>query len=272
MSKTLLFQGDSITDCGRYTCGGAGYPMYDLGPGYAGIIATTLLGEQPEKDWKIINRGYSGHRIVDLYERWKHDTININPDILSMLIGINDVGHEFAHKNGVDEERFDAFYKCSDLTKIILPENLESISFWAFTHCSKLTEINFPEKLTAIGASAFERCSSLKEVTLPDSVTQIDDFAFTKYASLQKVVIGDGVTKIGARAFAECETLDNVKIEDHVEAIGNSCFADCCNLRKVYIGSRVKKLGLRTFYKCDNLEEVHLSVNTKFKEGTFPCS
>ena len=111
MSKTLLFQGDSITDCGRYTCGGAGYPMYDLGPGYAGIIATTLLGEQPEKDWKIINRGYSGHRIVDLYARWKHDAININPDILSMLIGINDVGHEFAHKNGVDEERFDAFYR-----------------------------------------------------------------------------------------------------------------------------------------------------------------
>ena len=52
-----------------------------------------------------------------------------------------------------------AFYKCSDLTKIILPENLGTISFRAFTHCSKLTEINFPEKLTAIGASAFERCS-----------------------------------------------------------------------------------------------------------------
>ena len=43
--------------------------MYDLGPGYAGSIATTLLGEQPEKDWKIINRGYSGHHIVDLYAR-----------------------------------------------------------------------------------------------------------------------------------------------------------------------------------------------------------
>ena len=111
MGKTLLFQGDSITDCGRATCGGAGYPMYDLGPGYAGIIATSLLGNEPEKNWTIYNRGVSGHRIVDLYARWKKDAINLNPDIISILIGINDVGHEFAHTNGVEADRFDSFYR-----------------------------------------------------------------------------------------------------------------------------------------------------------------
>lgn len=111
MGKTLLFQGDSITDCGRATCGGAGYPMYDLGPGYAGIIATSLLGNEPEKNWTIYNRGVSGHRIVDLYARWKKDAINLNPDIISILIGINDVGHEFAHTNGVEADRFESFYR-----------------------------------------------------------------------------------------------------------------------------------------------------------------
>ena len=67
--KTLLFQGDSITDCGRVTSGGAGYPKDLWGPGYAGMIATQLMGDQPGK-WEVINRGISGNRIVDLYARW----------------------------------------------------------------------------------------------------------------------------------------------------------------------------------------------------------
>ena len=111
MGKVLLFQGDTITDCGRASCGGAGYPMYDLGPGYAGIIASKLLAEEPQNDWKIYNRGISGNRIVDLYARWKKDCINLKADILSLLIGINDLGHEYSEANGVDAERFDKFYR-----------------------------------------------------------------------------------------------------------------------------------------------------------------
>lgn len=108
--KTLVFQGDSITDCGRVTSGGAGYPKDLWGPGYAGIIATRLMGEQPGK-WEIINRGISGNRIVDLYARWRIDTLNFHPDIISMLIGVNDTGHEICNQNGVDVPRYDMFYR-----------------------------------------------------------------------------------------------------------------------------------------------------------------
>ena len=107
--KTLLFQGDSITDCGRITSGGAGYPKDLWGPGYAGVIATKLMSEQPGK-WNIINRGISGNRIVDLYARWRIDAINLNPDILSILIGVNDTWHE-CRQNGVDVPRYDKFYR-----------------------------------------------------------------------------------------------------------------------------------------------------------------
>lgn len=108
--KTLLFQGDSITDCGRITSGGAGYPKDLWGPGYAGNIATQLMGDQPGK-WQIINRGISGNRIVDIYARWRIDALNFSPDIISILIGVNDTGHEICSQNGVDVPRYDKFYR-----------------------------------------------------------------------------------------------------------------------------------------------------------------
>ena len=108
--KTLLFQGDSITDCGRITSGGAGYPKDLWGPGYAGMIATQLMGDQPGK-WEVINRGISGNRIVDLYARWRIDALNFRPDIISMLIGVNDTGHEICNHNGVDVPRYDMIYR-----------------------------------------------------------------------------------------------------------------------------------------------------------------
>ena len=111
MSKTLVFQGDSITDCGRATCGDAGYPHGLYGPGYPGLIASWLLGHQPEKDWQIFNRGISGNRVVDLYARWKIDTLNLNPDIISILIGVNDTWHEKGSRNGVEVPRYDKFYR-----------------------------------------------------------------------------------------------------------------------------------------------------------------
>jgi len=108
--KTLLFQGDSITDCGRTTCGGAGYPVNLWGPGYPGLIASELMGDQPCQ-WNIINRGISGNRVPDLYARWKIDCINLNPDILSILLGVNDTLHEMQNRNGVEVPRFDKIYR-----------------------------------------------------------------------------------------------------------------------------------------------------------------
>ena len=108
--KTLLLQGDSITDCGRITSGGAGYPKDLWGPGYAGMIATQLMGDQPGK-WEVINRGISGNRIVDLYARWRIDALNFRPDIISMLIGVNDTGHEICNHNGVEVPRYDMIYR-----------------------------------------------------------------------------------------------------------------------------------------------------------------
>lgn len=109
-NDVILFQGDSITDCGRSKDEAVGFNNA-LGNGYVDVLAGELLATEPEKQYQIYNRGISGHRIVDLYARWKKDGVNLKPNVLSMLIGINDIWHEFGSQNGVEADRFDQFYR-----------------------------------------------------------------------------------------------------------------------------------------------------------------
>ena len=84
-SYIVLFQGDSITDCGRRNCGGEGFDAHGLGPGYPAMVAARLQCDRPELEWNFINLGISGNRIVDLYARWKADCLNLHPDVVTQL-------------------------------------------------------------------------------------------------------------------------------------------------------------------------------------------
>lgn len=119
-NMTILFQGDSITDCGR-SREPAGANQ-GLGNGYVCLTAAKLRALYPEADISILNRGISGNRIVDLYARWKVDCINLRPDVLSILIGVNDTWHKFNHDNGVEPIRYERFYReLLEWTKTALP-------------------------------------------------------------------------------------------------------------------------------------------------------
>jgi lysophospholipase L1-like esterase len=109
--STILFQGDSITDAGRQRESLEPNFRYALGMGYCNLIASQLLREQPSDDLKFYNRGVSGDRIVDMYARWKVDAINLKPDIISILIGVNDTWHEMTIQNGVEPERYEKIYR-----------------------------------------------------------------------------------------------------------------------------------------------------------------
>lgn len=109
--QLVLFQGDSITDCNRDRSPGVKYndgPA--LGLGYPGLVAARTYASHPRLGLRFLNRGLSGHRVVDLYARWKMDAINLRPDILSILIGVNDTWHEFSSGNGVEPERYAQVY------------------------------------------------------------------------------------------------------------------------------------------------------------------
>ena len=130
----ILFQGDSITDAGRYTDVGTGVRDSSLGAGYVKLIANRLLCDSPEKNYEIINRGISGNRIVDLYARWKADCINLAPDVLTILIGVNDTWHERGGQNGVEVPRYERFYReLIEWTLSVLP-NIKIILMTPFAN------------------------------------------------------------------------------------------------------------------------------------------
>ena len=101
----ILFQGDSITDADRSR-------EYDhlLGRGYP-LLVEAALGLEAPNEHEFLNRGISGNRIVDVYARIKSDIINLKPDVMSILIGVNDVWHELGESpNGVSAEKFFKIY------------------------------------------------------------------------------------------------------------------------------------------------------------------
>ena len=105
MSKRILFQGDSITDCGR-----SREDFYGMGEGYPALIKAELDFTAPQ-EYECINRGVSGNRIVDMYARIKCDFINLKPDYASIYIGVNDTWHEIDWENGVETEKFEKIYE-----------------------------------------------------------------------------------------------------------------------------------------------------------------
>lgn len=119
---SILFQGDSITDCGRAREYENLRPGAGLGSGYPTLIAARLFCDHPETEWNFMNRAISGNRVVDLYARWKMDALNLKPDVLSIMIGVNDTWHEKARQNGVEVPRYARIYReLLEWTKTTLP-------------------------------------------------------------------------------------------------------------------------------------------------------
>ena len=104
MKKTILFQGDSITDANRNK-----EKPVSLGVGYAGKVASHLGAYEPYQ-YEFINRGISGNRVVDLYARICRDMINLKPDVMSILVGVNDVWHQYKRQDGVDAQKYEMVY------------------------------------------------------------------------------------------------------------------------------------------------------------------
>lgn len=93
----ILFQGDSITDAGRdvRVVHTANNPS-GLGHGYVLMAVGRLLAESPARGLQFYNRGISGHKVFQLANRWKKDCLDLAPDVLSILIGVNDFWHTFS--------------------------------------------------------------------------------------------------------------------------------------------------------------------------------
>lgn len=109
-----LFQGDSITDAGRTNY----EDPHNMGSGYPRMLEADLNMNGIND---VMNCGISGSRVVDLLARWKKDCLNLEPDVLTILIGVNDVWHELGNRNGVAAGLFEEVYR------ILLRETLNAL-------------------------------------------------------------------------------------------------------------------------------------------------
>ena len=154
-----------------------------------------------------------------------------------------------------------AFYNCSGMTSVTIPNSVTSIGDYTFYCCSGLTSVTIPNSVISIGNYAFKECDGLTSVTIPNSVTSIGSSAFSDCDGLTSVTIPNSVTSIGSYAFYRCRSLTSVTIPNSVTSIGENAFQYCSNLTSVIIGSGVLSIGSSAFTGT-NLKKVIWLTNT----------
>ena len=169
-----------------------------------------------------------------------------------------------------------AFYSCSGLTSVTIPNSVSSIGDCAFWDCSALTSVTIPNSVTSIGVQAFYGCSGLTSVTIPNSVTSIGYEAFFNCTGLTSVTIGNSVTSIEYRAFSGCSGLTSLTIPNSVTSIKYCVFSGCSGLTSVTIPNSVTSIGKEAFRDCPELLDVYCyaekvpSTESNAFEGSYP--
>ena len=121
--QVILFQGDSITDAGRNREDKGFNNPRALGTGYALLAAAALLEKYAPLNLKIYNKGISGNKVFELAARWEQDCLDIKPDVLSILIGVNDFWHKLnGNYDGTIETYRKDFFALMERTKKALPD------------------------------------------------------------------------------------------------------------------------------------------------------
>ena len=200
--------------------------------------------------------------------------VTSNPDQYSGNVVIPESVVYEGKKYSVTSVGQKAFYDCSDLTSVTIPNSVTSIGNYAFYECSGLTSVTIPNNVTSIGDGVFRGCNGLSLVTIPNSVTSIGKEAFYYCSGLTSVNIPNSVTCINGSAFYGCSGLTSVTIPNSVTFIGGSAFCNCSGLTSVTIPNSVTSIQYMTFRDCSSLTSVTIPNSvTEIGIGAFlSCS
>ena len=192
----------------------------------------------------------------------------------------------------------EAFYGCSGLTSITIPNSVTSIGGVAFFGCKSLTSITIPNSVTSIGYGAFWGSVLYEKSNWEDGALYINDClievsekkagnfsikegtriiandACWRCSNLTSITIPNSVTSIGYAAFYECKSLTSVTIGNSVTSIGDGAFADCSVLNSITIPNSVTSIGYAAFADCSALTFITIPNSvTSIGEGAFyDCS
>ena len=167
-----------------------------------------------------------------------------------------------------------AFFGCTGLTSITIPNRVTSIGYQAFEDCTGLTSVTIGNSVTSIGYETFKGCTGLTSITIPNSVTEIGWFAFSGCTGLTSITIPNSVTEIGSSAFEGCTGLTSITIPNSVTEIENSAFSGCTGLTSITIPNSVTSIEYGAFEGCTGLTSVTIgnSVTSIGEAAFFDCT
>ncbi len=145
---------------------------------------------------------------------------------------------------GIDDE---AFYGCSLLVSVTIPETVEAIGDYAFGYCSALTDIALPESVITVGEGAFYCCWALTSADLPRWVESIGDKCFYGCTGLTSVSIGGSIDRLGESVFDGCSALVSVTLPDSIGSIGYRAFYGCSSLTDIKFPAGLEYIGDEAF-------------------------
>ncbi|MBQ3528759.1 MAG: leucine-rich repeat protein [Clostridia bacterium] len=181
-----------------------------------------------------------------------------------------------------------AFYECTKLESVIIPESIIRIGNMIFNRCSNLKTVivdsnnityyssgnciirasddiliaacensTIPNGVKGIGYGAFYECLNYTSITIPEGVTHIDELSFSYCENLESITIPDSVIEIGDYAFTGCTSLASIIIPKNLSRINDYTFYYCDNLESIIIPKSVKSIGYKAFEKCYGLTTVY---------------
>ena len=150
--------------------------------------------------------------------------------------------------------------------------SVTSIGDNAFYGCTSLTSISIPEGVTCIGEVAFAYCTSLTSIYIPESVTSIKRAAFGSCEALTSISLTEGLTSIGSSAFACCEALTSISLPESVTSIGDFSFGECTSLTSISIPKDVTSIGYEVLVACSSLTSITVSPENTVYDSREGCN
>ena len=174
-----------------------------------------------------------------------------------------------------------AFWECTYLKEVTIPQSVTSIGDKAFYDCRGLTSVTIPQSVTSIGDRAFDECIHLKTLSFGENsfgenietnIKTIGNYAFFHCNDLESVTIPQSVTSIGREAFRFCNNMKSLAINGAIESMGIGAFAGCISLKTLSLGENIKMIGNSAFDSCTNIDLTNVTIPEKVTTigpGTF---